>query len=189
MSLITDDICLTRLWEDAQKPGDERAVVKLWGHLLIKHLFSGKDWVVFYKPPPEDCPRQRLDITIEHYNIRDDSVNVDVDVDVDMMAFCVYDFVAMDPSLQDLDGLTRHAFAVCMAYLLEHPNLSKVYAFTAFGLKFRVWSYSREDEFLVPLFGSVDGSDSRDYVEIHSPEASRINRVVQLMKNECGTHE
>ncbi|RAK88242.1 hypothetical protein BO79DRAFT_255442 [Aspergillus costaricaensis CBS 115574] len=183
MSLVTGDISLTRLWEDAQAPGDEGAVVRLWSHLFMKHLFSGKDWVVFYKPTSENCPRQRLDITIEHYDMRDDCV------DVDTMAFCVYEPVAMDPSLQDLDGLKRHAFAVCMAYLLEHPKLSKVYVFTAFGTKFRVWSYSREDEFLVPLFGSVDGSDSRDYVDIHSPEASRINGVVQLMKNECGTHD
>lgn len=189
MSLITDDICLTRLWEDSQTPGDEGAVVRLWSHLFMKHLFSGKDWVVFYKPPPENCPRQRLDITIEHYNIRDDSVNVDIDVDVDMMAFCVYEPVAKDPSLQDLDRLMRHAFTVCMAYLLSHPNLSKMYAFTAFGTKCRAWSCSREDEWLEPLFGSVDGSDSRDYVDIHSPGASRINEVVKLMKNECGGYD
>lgn len=115
--------------------------------------------------------------------MRDDSV------DVDTMAFCVYEPVAKDPSLQDLDGLMRHAFTVCMAYLLSHPNLSKVYAFTAFGTKCRAWSCSREDEWLEPLFGSVDGSDSRDYVDIHSPGASRINEVVQLMKNECGAYD
>ncbi|GLB12526.1 hypothetical protein AtubIFM57258_010208 [Aspergillus tubingensis] len=144
MSLITGDISLTRLWKDAQTPDDEGAVVGLWSHLFMKHLFCGKDWVIFYKSTPEDCPRQRLDITIEHYNIRGDTV------DVDMMAFCVYEPVTKDPSLQDLDGLMRHAFTVCMAYLLSHPDLSKVYAFTA---------------------------------------ASRINRVVQLMKNECETHD
>lgn len=155
----------------------------------MKHLFSSKDRGVFYKPTPEDSPRQRLDITIEHYGVRHATVAVDLDFDVDMMEFCIYEPVALESSLQDLDGLVRHAFTVCKAYLLDHPGLARVYAFTAFGTKCRAWSCSRDDGSLVPLFGSPDSSDPRHYVDIHSLEASRINDVIHLMKNECGTHD
>ncbi|GKZ27392.1 hypothetical protein AbraIFM66951_010501 [Aspergillus brasiliensis] len=178
MSLIAGDAILMRLWEDAQVPGNERAVSRLWNHLFGKHLFSGKKWAVFRQPTPLYSLSQRIVITIEQFNRGD----------IETMAFGIHEPAAMDPMRQDLDRLTKHAFAACMNYLLDHPGLSRVYAFTSFGTKCRVWSLSRVDTYLVPLFGSLDWWVADSYVDLHSPEAAQIRDAVESMKNRWRTY-
>ncbi|OJJ65557.1 hypothetical protein ASPBRDRAFT_532748 [Aspergillus brasiliensis CBS 101740] len=75
MSLIADDTVFMRLWKAAQAPGDKRAVVRPWTHLLTNMISLEKTGLCsMYQPTQVDCPCQRMNITIEHFAGGDGSI-------------------------------------------------------------------------------------------------------------------
>ncbi|OQE92047.1 hypothetical protein PENNAL_c0008G01770 [Penicillium nalgiovense] len=171
MSLITD-VTLMGLWEKAQvQSSSERASVRLWIQLWIRHLFSEKDWVVSLEKPPEGSGRRLVDITIEY--LSEDKV-------LTVLAFHKVNPPTAWP--QDVEEAEGEAFDACMRYLGEHPAFQYVYAFISFGKKVRGWRCARDDHRLFPLFGSKALAERTQYVEVHSSEAQLIKQAVQTMR-------
>lgn len=173
MSLITDPT-LKKLWEVAQAKGsDEWASVALWNHLLSKYIFWEKTWVVSAESPPGDTGRRRVDITIKWLGDNDHFA---------VLKF--HEIKSLNATPKDLEEVEHQALNACMAYLYSEENkgLEFVYALTSFGTKGRAWRYFRDDDYLSPLFGSMDLAAPNEYVELHSSEAHLLKDAFSGMK-------
>ncbi|KAJ5109289.1 hypothetical protein N7456_005964 [Penicillium angulare] len=173
MSLITDNL-LQKLWESAQtNPHDKSTSAKLWQHLWNKHLFPENEWVVSLESPPVGSGRDLVYIAIEY-------MGSEILEGPAVLAF--HEAKAPSSSSQDLQEAENHAYDVCVKYLEDHPDFLHMYAFTTFGTEGRAWKCSRSRGHMDPLFGTKDLAEHSQYIEVHSPEAQSILKVVQVIK-------
>lgn len=174
MSLITDEI-LNTLWTEAQRnASNEWAAVAVWNQLWNKHIFWEKEWIITPESPSEGSGRRQVDVTIRYLG---------GDRKLAVLAF--HKAKPLDAGPQDIQDAEHQAVEACIRYLgkAENTDLSFVYAVTSFGTKGRAWQYNRGMDYLTPLFGSNSLAECRDYIDLHSSEATQLRAAFNLMKS------
>lgn len=173
MSIITDRV-LMKLWETAhsQSSDSESATVTLWTQLWSKHLFPETDWVVSQQPPPKECGRRLVHITIEYLGGDNDNFTI-----------LAFHNKASNAEPRDIEELENQASDACRRYLGEHDELGFVYTVTSFGMRGRAWFFDRDGGCLVPLFGSDVFAQCGEYINLHSSEAGKLKESVKMMRS------
>lgn len=162
-----------RVLHNEAVPKYEHAPMSFWTYFFNLH-FSEECFLYDREKPANEKldPLRRVDAQLRYLETSTNAVQV----------LFFHEAKNNGAAQAKLVEVENQVYEACGIYCHE-AKYSHVYAVTTIGTAARVWKYVKADGTLQPLTGSEGTGVRSAYIEVDSPDASKISAAVQHMKN------